>query len=220
MANQDRMPGARFMAGTAGLAALGVLLGVLLGVGGYTVFYAEGLSYLSSDPAACVNCHIMRPQYESWQKGSHHAVAKCVDCHLPHDFIGKYLAKGENGYHHSKGFTFQDFHEPIMIKAKNARILQENCLACHADLVHELLAGYAAEGIEYHALRTRRAGAHRFVSVHVLVPAEWSVQQGHDLLERIEADIRRALPPVTVDTHLEPLGDPAAMRDAGLHRDD
>jgi len=54
----------------------------------------------------------------------------------------------------------------------------------------------------------------------VLVPPEWTVQQGHDLLERIEADIRRALPPVTVDTHLEPLGDPAAMRDASLQRDD
>jgi cation diffusion facilitator family transporter len=88
-------------------------------------------------------------------------------------------------------------------------------------VLHELLQGYAtADGIEYHALRTRRAGAHRFVSVHVLVPPEWSVQQGHDLLERIEADIRRALPPVTVDTHLEPLGDPAAMSDQELHRPD
>jgi cytochrome c nitrite reductase small subunit len=117
MANQDRMPGARFMTGTAGLAALGVLVGLLLGVGGYTFFYAEGLSYLSTDPKACVNCH------------------------LPHDFIGKYVAKAENGWHHSKGFTLQDFHEPIMIKAKNARILQQNCLACHADLVHELVGG-------------------------------------------------------------------------------
>jgi cation diffusion facilitator family transporter len=88
-------------------------------------------------------------------------------------------------------------------------------------VLHDLLTKFAtAEGIDYHALRTRRAGAHRFVSVHVLVPPGWTVQQGHDLLERIEADIRRALPPVTVDTHLEPLGDPAAMRDAGLHRDD
>jgi len=87
-------------------------------------------------------------------------------------------------------------------------------------VLHELLAGYAGDGIEYHALRTRRAGAHRFVSVHVLVPADWSVQQGHDLLERIEADVRRALPPVTVLTHLEPLGDPAAMSDQDLHRPD
>jgi cytochrome c nitrite reductase small subunit len=120
---------------------IAVLAGLLLGVGLFTFKYAEGLSYLSSDPKACVNCHIMRPQYESWQKGSHHAVATCVDCHLPHDFIGKYLAKGENGYHHSKGFTFQDFHEPIMIKPKNAAILQANCLACHGEFVHELVGG-------------------------------------------------------------------------------
>ena len=64
------------------------------------------------------------------------------------------------------------------------------------------------------------AGAQRFVSVHVLVPPDWTVQRGHDLLERIEADIRRALPPVTVLTHLEPLGDPAAMADQDLHRED
>jgi cation diffusion facilitator family transporter len=93
--------------------------------------------------------------------------------------------------------------------------LMDAALPVHEQRVlHELLQRYAAtDGIEYHALRTRRAGAHRFVSLHVLVPPEWSVQQGHDLLERIEADVRRALPPVTVDTHLEPLGDPAAMRD-------
>jgi cation diffusion facilitator family transporter len=87
-------------------------------------------------------------------------------------------------------------------------------------VLRELLDRYAADGIEYHALRTRQSGARRFVSVHVLVPPEWTVQQGHDLLERIEADVRRALPPVTVDTHLEPLGDPAAMRDQELHRHD
>jgi cation diffusion facilitator family transporter len=87
-------------------------------------------------------------------------------------------------------------------------------------LLQQLLDGYAAQGIDYHALRTRRAGAHRFVSVHVLVPPDWTVQRGHDLLEQIEADIRRALPPVTVLTHLEPVGDPAAMADQDLHRID
>jgi cation diffusion facilitator family transporter len=87
-------------------------------------------------------------------------------------------------------------------------------------VVRELLDGYASDGIEYHALRTRQAGARRFVSVHVLVPPEWSVQRGHELLERIEADVRRALPPVSVFTHLEPLGDPAAMSDQDLHRED
>jgi cation diffusion facilitator family transporter len=87
-------------------------------------------------------------------------------------------------------------------------------------MLRELLNRYSAEGIEYHALRTRQSGARRFVSLHVLVPPDWSVQRGHDLLERIEAEIRRALAPATVDTHLEPLGDPASMRDQELQRHD
>jgi cytochrome c nitrite reductase small subunit len=117
---------------------LAVLLGLLLGTGAFTFRYAEGLSYFSSDPEACANCHIMNPQYDSWQKSSHHAVATCADCHMPHDFIGKYVAKAENGWHHSKGFTMQDFHEPIMIKGKNKKILQRNCIECHEDTVHEM----------------------------------------------------------------------------------
>ena len=101
------------------------LLGLLIGTGAFTFKYAEGLSYFSTDPKACMNCHIMTPQYDSWQKSSHHAVAGCVDCHLPHTFIAKYIAKAENGYHHSKAFTTQEFQEPIMIKEK---VLRLSCL--------------------------------------------------------------------------------------------
>jgi cytochrome c nitrite reductase small subunit len=122
------------------LAVLAVLVGILAGLGAATAHKAKAFSYLSSDPAVCANCHIMQSQYTSWQKSSHHSVAKCVDCHLPHDFIGKYVAKAENGWHHGKGFTMQDFHEPIIIKSKNAKILQDNCERCHADLVHDQLA--------------------------------------------------------------------------------
>ncbi len=123
------------------IVAIAILLGSLLGIGSFTFKYAKGFSYFSTKPKACVNCHIMTPQYDSWQKSSHHTVARCVDCHLPAGFIAKYIAKAENGYHHSKGFTAQDFHEPIMIKAKNSRILQENCMLCHEDLVHGLYGG-------------------------------------------------------------------------------
>jgi cation diffusion facilitator family transporter len=87
-------------------------------------------------------------------------------------------------------------------------------------ILRQLLDRHAAEGLEYHALRTRQSGALRFVSVHILVPPEWTVQRGHELLERIEGEIRRALPPVTVFTHLEPIGDPSAMDDQDLHREE
>jgi cytochrome c nitrite reductase small subunit len=117
---------------------LACLLGLLMGTGAFTFRYAEGFSYFSTDPKACANCHIMTPQYDSWQKSSHHTSATCVDCHLPHTFVLKYIAKAENGYHHSKAFTTQNFHEPIMIKEKNSRILQRNCVECHKDMVHDL----------------------------------------------------------------------------------
>jgi cytochrome c nitrite reductase small subunit len=120
-------------------ATLAAALGVLGGVGVYTFVYAEGLSYFSSDPRACVNCHIMRDEYDSWRKGSHHAAAVCVDCHLPQSLIPKLLAKADNGYRHSKGFTFQDFHEPIRITPRNEEIVQANCVRCHADVVREML---------------------------------------------------------------------------------
>ncbi len=81
-----------------------------------------------------------------------------------------------------------------------------------------VLARHEEDGIEFHALRTRRSGARRFMSVHVLVPGEWTVQRGHDLLERIEAEIRYAVPRLTVFTHLEPVEDPVSWHDQGLER--
>lgn len=114
-------------------------LGVAVGLGTYTFGYAKGLSYFGTDPRACVNCHIMEPQYAGWQKGSHHTVARCIDCHLPASFVPKYLAKAENGYRHGKLFTTQTFDEPITVKAAGREILQANCERCHADLVHGLL---------------------------------------------------------------------------------
>lgn len=120
---------------------LAILLGCVLGLGGFTFHYAAGLSYFSTDPSACKNCHIMNDEYASWTKGPHDGAAKCIDCHLPHSLLPKYLAKAQNGYHHSKGFTLQDFHEPIQIKPVNAGILQHSCLRCHGDFVHDIVRG-------------------------------------------------------------------------------
>ena len=115
------------------------LAGVTLGTGAFTAHYAEGFSYLSSDPKACINCHVMRDQYDGWQKASHHAVATCNDCHVPHETVPKYLVKAENGFWHSKGFTLQDFPEPIRIRPVSSNILQTNCVNCHRDLVNDSL---------------------------------------------------------------------------------
>jgi cation diffusion facilitator family transporter len=80
------------------------------------------------------------------------------------------------------------------------------------------LAPHRNGGIEIHALRTRQSGARRFISFHVLVPGDWTVQRGHELLEAIEADVRRVFPGTTVFTHLESLDDPRAWDDTELDR--
>jgi cytochrome c nitrite reductase small subunit len=120
---------------------IGVLVGAFGGLGLTTFRYAEGLSYFSTDPRACANCHIMREQYGSWQQASHHGNATCVQCHLPHSFVPKMLAKAEHGWNHSKAFTLQNFHEPIRIGARSAAVLQNNCVSCHQGLIGELTHG-------------------------------------------------------------------------------
>jgi cation diffusion facilitator family transporter len=84
--------------------------------------------------------------------------------------------------------------------------------------VAAVLSRYEADGIEFHAVRTRQAGGRRFVSMHVLVPGSWSVRQGHALLEDVEAQVRAAVPSATVFTHLEPLEDPVSWDDVGIER--
>jgi len=116
------------------------LCGAAIGASGWTFHTGKGTSYLSDDPLACVNCHIMRDQYDSWQKSSHHNFATCNSCHVPHDFVGKWYTKAENGIRHSFYFTFQNFHEPIQAQPAARRILEHNCRDCHAQLTAELLA--------------------------------------------------------------------------------
>ncbi len=127
---------------TAGILA-GAALGVAAGVGGYTFLYARGASYLTNDPLACANCHVMQEQLDGWVKSSHHGVAVCNDCHTPHDLVGKYVTKVSNGYHHSLAFTMGDFHEPIRIKERNREVTEAACRRCHADIVQAIDASHA-----------------------------------------------------------------------------
>jgi cation diffusion facilitator family transporter len=84
--------------------------------------------------------------------------------------------------------------------------------------IEQVLDRYRGEGLEFHALRTRQAGARAFATIHVLVPGDWMVQKGHDYSERIEADLRLAVPHLHVTTHLEPKEDPLALADEELDR--
>jgi cytochrome c nitrite reductase small subunit len=120
------------------LLVVAVLFGIAAGLGGYTFVYARGASYLTDDPAACANCHVMREQYDGWVKSSHRSVAVCNDCHTPHAFLAKYYTKALNGYHHSLAFTSGEFHEPIQIKARNLEVTEWACRGCHADIVQAI----------------------------------------------------------------------------------
>ncbi|MCX7893561.1 MAG: cation diffusion facilitator family transporter [Burkholderiales bacterium] len=90
--------------------------------------------------------------------------------------------------------------------------------AADREAIRAVLARYEDQGLEFHALRTRQAAGRSFVSVHVLVPGDWSVRRGHDVVERIEADLRAAVPRASILAHLEPLGEPASYRDMHLDR--
>ena len=107
----------------------------------------------------------------------------------------------------------------ISIVRKSVLGLMDTALpAEEQSVIRSVLERYSQEGVQFHALRTRQAGSLGFVSFHVLVPGLWTVHHGHNLLERIESDLRRALPKVSVFTHLESIDDPASWDDTTLDR--
>jgi cytochrome c nitrite reductase small subunit len=122
---------------------LAILIGVLGGVGSYTMWYGKGHSYLLDDPTACLNCHIMREQYDGWSRASHKAVATCNDCHTPDGLVDKWATKVLNGWNHSYAFTFDTYSDPIVITPRNARITRNACLKCHASVVAEISPPHA-----------------------------------------------------------------------------
>jgi cation diffusion facilitator family transporter len=81
------------------------------------------------------------------------------------------------------------------------------------DAIVSVLKKFESDNVKFHALQTRQAGRHRFVSMHVLVPAAWTIQQGHDLSEDLEGQIIDLLPDTTVHTHVEPIEDPRSWQD-------
>ena len=126
--------------GAIGPSLLAAALGLLIGVGLFTFGYARGASYLTNDPAACANCHVMRDQYQGWMKSSHGKVAVCNDCHTPPGFVGKYTTKAVNGFFHSLAFTTQRFPDEIRINSRNYHVTERACLKCHEDVVQGIRA--------------------------------------------------------------------------------
>jgi cytochrome c nitrite reductase small subunit len=115
--------------------ALAALAGLAAGLGLYTFGYAKGASYLTNDPAACANCHVMAEHYSGWVKSSHRAAATCNDCHTPPGLIPKYLTKASNGFWHSFAFTSGRYADPLRIKPHNREVTERACRKCHLEVV-------------------------------------------------------------------------------------
>jgi cytochrome c nitrite reductase small subunit len=122
-------------------------VGVLVGLGLYTFVYARGYAYLTDNPAACANCHVMQDYYDGWISGGHAGVATCNDCHTPHDLVGKYAVKAANGFFHSFAFTTGRFPDNIQIKGYNERVAEAACRTCHAELTNAMLGSHGGRDI-------------------------------------------------------------------------
>ena len=110
------------------------VVGIAAGVGSYTFIYAKGYSYLTNDPQACANCHIMRGHYDAWTRASHRSVAVCNDCHTPPGLVPKYITKAQNGFWHSFYFTTGRYPDPLRITPRNHDVTERACRKCHAEL--------------------------------------------------------------------------------------
>lgn len=111
------------------------LLGIMAGMGLLSMRVSEIHSYISDDSRTCINCHIMVPEYATWQRSSHRSATVCNDCHVPHDSIlRKYAFKAKDGSRHSAMFALR--LEPQVIRAHPAsvQVIQENCRRCHGML--------------------------------------------------------------------------------------
>lgn len=117
------------------LATFGAL-GLLAGLGATTAHVSRATSYLSTDPEACANCHVMNTSYATWQRSSHANVATCVDCHLPHTTLAaKYARKARDGGYHSYVFTFRLEPQVIQMSESAVPIVEANCRRCHDDVI-------------------------------------------------------------------------------------
>ena len=117
-----------------------IFAGVICGLGGYTVYASKAASYLSDDPATCVNCHIMAPYYATWNHSSHGRNTTCNDCHVPHDNAArKWLFKGMDGMRHAAIFTVRGEPQVIQATSSSASVIMDNCIRCHEQLNTEFV---------------------------------------------------------------------------------
>lgn len=126
-------------------------VGSFLGLGFYILKLSNAASYLSDDPKACINCHVMTPQYLTWNKSSHREVASCNDCHVPQDNVfNQYYFKAMDGLYHSTIFTLRAEPEVIVARAASAEVIQNNCIRCHDTRITDPKIAATVENHDFH----------------------------------------------------------------------
>jgi len=112
------------------------LIAVLVGMGIFLAKEASIVSYMSDNPQACVNCHVMTPVYNSWMHSSHRERASCNDCHVPQDnLFNKYVFKAKDGLFHSTIFTARMEPEVMFMREESEKVVQDNCIRCHVQQI-------------------------------------------------------------------------------------
>lgn len=110
-----------------------VSLGIFVGLGFYVLYLSKAASYLSDNPETCVNCHVMAPQFATYQHSSHREVATCNDCHVPHNNVfNKYYFKAKDGLRHASIFALRMEPEVIFILDEGKKVVHNNCIRCHS----------------------------------------------------------------------------------------
>lgn len=114
-------------------------LGILTGLFFFVMHIGRATSYLSDKPEACVNCHVMAPQFATWERSNHGRFTVCNDCHVPQDnILKKYYFKATDGMRHSFMFTFRLEPQVIQIKQAGKDAVQQNCIRCHSEMIHPI----------------------------------------------------------------------------------
>jgi cytochrome c nitrite reductase small subunit len=141
-----------------------IVSGILTGLLIYTVYLSRAHSYLSDNPNACINCHIMAPQYATWNHSSHREVTNCNDCHVPHNnFLNKYYFKAKDGLRHATIFTLRNEPQVIFIKEEGAEAVHKNCIRCHEELLVDPKLKAAVGNHEKHMTDRNCTECHREV---------------------------------------------------------
>lgn len=132
-----------------------IVAGIFTGLFFFVFYISNAPSYLSDNPQTCVNCHIMAPQYATWNHSLHREYANCNDCHVPHNnVINKYYFKAKDGLRHATVFTLKNEPQVIFIKDEGKHVVQNNCIRCHSDLVND--PKMASHDVHFNKKRTDR----------------------------------------------------------------